>query len=160
MFAALLTYPDAEHASTIELCPDRSGHLSAFASATATVSPDEMEELYTRTFDINPISSLEIGWHLYGEAYERGAFLVKMRDLLRRHNVPESTELPDHLVHALEVLSKMEEEEANPFITACVLPAVRKMLDGFSKQSTPYEHVLRALLAVIGERQPQGVEHV
>ncbi len=42
------------------------------------------EELYTRTFDLNPVCALEIGWHLFGEDYERGAFLVRMRDQLRR----------------------------------------------------------------------------
>jgi nitrate reductase delta subunit len=167
MFAGLLAYPESGAGYRLRLTDyrgdpqsDFSNHLSAFISATENLSSTDMEELYTRTFDINPISSLEIGWHLYGEAYERGAFLVKMRDMLRQYGVPESTELPDHLVHVLHLLAKMDDGEADAFINSNLLPALRKMLDGFAKQSTPYEHVLRALLALVEQRYPEGVEHV
>ena len=64
----------------------------------------ELEELYTRTFDINPVCSLEVGWHLFGEDYNRGAFLVRMRGLLREHGIEEGAELPDHLESVLRVL--------------------------------------------------------
>ena len=43
------------------------------------MSVEDLQELYTRTFDWNPDTSLEIGWHLYGENYERGEFLVEVR---------------------------------------------------------------------------------
>ena len=39
--------------------------------------PEQIQELYTRTFDINPVCTLEIGWHIFGEDYARGALLVK-----------------------------------------------------------------------------------
>lgn len=181
MFAELLAYPaarqDCRFPSTfsgrgsserddrildsgLESQSDVGSHLSEFASATAGLSPTDLEELYTRTFDINPISSLEIGWHLYGEAYERGAFLVKMREMLRRYDVQESAELPDHLVHVLHLLSRMDGDEADAFIRTYLLPALKKMLDGFSKQSSPYEHVLRALFTAIEQRQAEGVHNV
>jgi nitrate reductase delta subunit len=136
------------------------GHLAAFASSTDGLTPADMEELYTRTFDINPISSLEIGWHLYGEAYERGVFLVTMRDLLRSHGVPESAELPDHLVHVLPLLARMDDAEAESFSRTYLVPALEKMLDGFSRQTSPYEHVLRALLLAVEECHLHGASHV
>ncbi len=40
------------------------------------------EEVYTRTFDGSDRRALEIGWHLHGENYARGALLVRLRKLL------------------------------------------------------------------------------
>src|SRR3990172_6927010 len=35
--------------------------------------PLALEELFTRTFDVQPITSLDIGYTLFGEDYKRGA---------------------------------------------------------------------------------------
>lgn len=163
MFARLLAYPEGSAGYGLQVTvdswrdqPEVVEHLEAFVKSTEDLSSTDLEELYTRTFDINPISSLEIGWHLYGEAYERGAFLVKMREMLRQHGVPESTELPDHLVHVLQLLGKMGDADADAFIETYLHPALKKMLDGFSKQPSPYEHVLHALFAMVEQRHLQG----
>jgi nitrate reductase delta subunit len=151
--AGILTYPAADYAERLQRCksavdalgPDRGEILqkiNRFIDATKDSSTGEMEELYTRTFDINPVSSLEVGWHLHGETYERGAFLVTMRDLLRRCSIEESTELPDHLTHVLQAVGRMDPLEASEFISKNVLKAVNKMLEGFADQSNPYENIL------------------
>lgn len=131
--------------------------VSRFAEETTDMTVGDLEELYTRTFDINPITSLEIGWHLYGEAYERGAFLVKMRGLLRRHGIQESAELPDHLTHALRLLGRLEDAEADAFAQQCVLPALHKMLDGFSGHPSPYGNILQAIATSLEQLHVQGV---
>jgi nitrate reductase gamma subunit len=64
--------------------PEASEHLRAFADALRPLPAGDREELYTRTFDINPVCSLEIGWQLFGEEYHRGALLVRLRQELRR----------------------------------------------------------------------------
>lgn len=167
LFAQLLSYPDGGLDSGFRVLDSGSdpqsvfnNHLYAFFSSTDGLLPADLEELYTRTFDINPITSLEIGWHLYGEAYERGAFLVTMRELLREHGIPESTELPDHLVHVLQLLGRMDDAERDAFTSMFLFPALKRMLEGFEKQSTPYEHVLRALLLFLEQRHLQGVQDV
>ncbi len=86
-----------------------------------------MQELYIQTFEFNPACTLEIGWHLFGENYERGEFLVRMRDELRRHGIVETTELPDHLTHVLQLIGRMEREEACRLAGEIVLPALDKM---------------------------------
>ncbi len=110
-----------------------------------------MQELYVQTFEFNPACTLEIGWHLFGENYERGEFLVRMRQQMRRYGVAESTELPDHLTHLLPLLDRMERAEAAGLATEFVLPALQKIkLD----EQNPYQAVLggieRALLAEFG----------
>jgi nitrate reductase delta subunit len=126
-FARALEYPRAGEC------------LSQFPGETL----ESLQELYTRTFDLNPVCSLEIGWHLFGEEYERGAFLVKMRQELRAHAIPESTELPDHLTHVLRLMSNLEPDEAAALASRFVLPAIEKMLAGLEGKGNPYEAVLR-----------------
>lgn len=119
---------------------------------------EELEELYTRTFDINPVASLEIGWHLYGETYERGSFLVTMRALMRRFGIQESTELPDHLSNVLQVMGAMEPAEANPFYSQYLLPALTKIVNAFTGQNNPFEHLLAALKTFLEKQTTVGVE--
>jgi nitrate reductase delta subunit len=157
--ASILAYPREDYKSRLITClealrtsefpdPDRRqsaiDHLQQFCDAVMPLSVGELEELYTRTFDINPVSSLEVGWHLYGETYERGAFLVQMRDLLRRYAIEESSELPDHLTHALHALGRMDESEIREFVPTRLARALDKMLEGFAVNPNPYEHVLQA----------------
>lgn len=134
------------------------GALKAFIAGVCCLSRTDMEELYTRTFDINPVCSLEIGWHLYGENYDRGAFLVTMRELLRMHSVPESSELPDHLTHALRVLGRMSENERRRFAARSIAPALEKMLDGIPREGNPYRHLIDAYDALLrpASLHPQG----
>jgi nitrate reductase delta subunit len=161
LFARLLAYPTSDYANAaLELAAESNDkHLSLFAAKTSTLSLEEFEELYTRTFDINPVSSLEIGWHLYGETYERGSFLVKMRQVLKTLEIPESTELPDHLSHALLALEKLGgSKEAHELAIQYVAPALTKILEGFKDKQNPYEHVLLALQHCIEEHHSHGVE--
>src|SRR3990172_6774062 len=105
LLASLVKYPRADYKERVEAClrvlseehPGAGAILQPFADCVRGMSAEELEELYTLTFDINPLCCLEVGWQLYGEEYERGAFLVEMRQLLRDCGVRESTELPDHL---------------------------------------------------------------
>ena len=105
------------------------------------LSLEQLQELYVQTFDWNPATCLEIGWHLYGEQYDRGEFLVKMRQELRRHGLEESAELPDHLSHALRLAARMEPGEAEEFREKFVRPAVEKILPALN--GNPYQRLLR-----------------
>jgi nitrate reductase delta subunit len=81
--------------------------LEAFDGWARGQSTEAMQEAFTQTFDLNPVCALEVGWQLFGEEYERGAFMVHMRQLLRDHAVPEGGELPDHLSSLLAVLPRL-----------------------------------------------------
>ncbi len=121
--------------------------FGAFRTAIEAMPVADREELYTRTFDVNPVASLDCGWHLYGEQYERGAFLVRMRDTLRRLGVEETMELPDHLTQLLRALGRMEETEAASFTANAVGPAVQKILDGLSSNENAYTNLIRSVAA-------------
>jgi len=116
------------------------------------MSLEDLEELYTRTFDINPVCSLEVGWQLFGEEYERGAFLVRMRNLLKDCGVSESTELPDHLTHVLAVLERLPDETAGELAEQAVLPSLEKMIGGLAGKDNPYEYLLKTVQRILQDR--------
>lgn len=154
--AGLLTYPDADYRRGLANCraalkdqPEAAERLDQFAGGIQDLALEGLQELFTQTFDLNPVCSLEVGWHLFGENYSRGEFLVEMRQELRRHGLPESTELPDHLTHVLSAVARMEAPKADRFTMKYVLPALEKMLAGLHGKECPYEHVLEAVRCVL-----------
>lgn len=154
--ARLLKYPAADYHERLAECrallagqPEASALLRQFAERIHSCSTEDLEELFTQTFDLDPICSLEVGWHLYGENYSRGEFLVAMRQAMRRLGVEETTELPDHLTHVLAVLCRLEPRQADRFTMDRVLPALEKMLAGLRGKNSPYEHLLEAIRSIL-----------
>jgi nitrate reductase delta subunit len=152
--STLLLYPDAQAEADLTaasewLIVNGDGLAEAarrFARFVADSDASVREERFTRTFDINPACSLELGWHLYGEDYKRGAFLVDMRQLIRGLGIEETQELPDHLIHALRCLERLPSPKVEQFSTAYLQPALSKMLEGYTSEDCPWRPVLVALL--------------
>ena len=153
----LLVYPDASFPERLGACrrqfekadPKAADEVRQFAEGVEGLSLEELQELFTRTFDLNPVCSLEVGWQLFGEEYSRGTFLVAMRAQLREKGIKESTELPDHLTHILPLLDRLEDDERVHFNDKYLKPALTKMLAAFEGKQTPYVHVLRACDAML-----------
>jgi nitrate reductase molybdenum cofactor assembly chaperone NarJ/NarW len=157
---ALLTYPEADYpqriAASVQVAPDECRRsLEQFAVQMRGLRIDQLQELFTQTFDLNPMCSLELGWHLFGENYERGLLLVRVREELRRHGLAESTELPDHLTHVLRLVERMDHEAAADFVAACVLPALEKMLQALRHKENPFENVLQAVWNLLHSQFPE-----
>jgi nitrate reductase delta subunit len=105
----------------------RSRLYEALADLLRYPEEPSQQELYVQTFEFNPACTLEIGWHLFGENYERGEFLVRMREQLRRYGIAETAELPDHLTHLLPLIGRMDRAEAAQLACESVLPALAKL---------------------------------
>lgn len=161
--ADLFSYPRADY-------PQRVARLQAAASGTpvqplveqlaanlAGLSLLELEELYTRTFDLNPVCALEVGWHLFGEDYNRGLLLVRVRGLLAQLGVAETEELPDHLSHVLRILARMPRGEAEVFAHAVVSQALDAMLTGLDGKDSAFEPLLRAVSEAVGSLCPKAL---
>lgn len=129
--------------------PEAAQQLAPLLQQIADYSETDLEELYTQTFDHNPAHALEIGWHLFGEDYHRGALLVRLRQELRRHDIEEVTELPDHLFHVLQLLGRMEPQEAMKFAQSCVIPAVKKIIEGLAKDEASFVCLIECISSVI-----------
>jgi len=156
LLARLFEYPDESYG---QHC--REAGLDEFASEMNKLSPSEIQEQFIATFDWNPATALDLGWHLYGEQYARGEFLVRVREELRRYGIPESTELPDHLTHILPLLARMDQDDAARFAQEFVAPAVAKLVSALDQKKTPFALLMRAVrdaLPVQMEIPPPKVE--
>ncbi len=158
--ARVLSYPDQHTAQAAELLfivlqgeiQEAADDMSKFGVFLEQSEPWQLEEVFTSTFDVNPACALEVGWHLFGEEYARGMFLVRMREEMRKYGIPENTELTDHLSHVLAVVAAMPEEEAENFVQACVHPAVVKMNAALEEKDTPYRFAISCLAKVIEQK--------
>jgi nitrate reductase delta subunit len=155
--ATLLSYPGEGFPEA--LADARAGLLAAapavaraaapFLDAAAGACGAELEEAYARTFDWSATCGLEVGWHLYGEQYERGAFLVAMRARLREAGIEEGTELPDHLSSCLRWLARAEPAPGLAFARETLAPALVRMRKGLGEAHAGYAALLAAVAAAV-----------
>ena len=158
-WAPLLSYPGPDYQARVREClaGAPSAQLEEFARSIGGLPREALEELYAQTFDWNPDTTLDIGWHLFGENYDRGDFLVKLRGALRTYGLPESGELPDHLSHVLPLLDRMPDDERASFAARFVLPAIEKLLGGLAKTESTFLPLLLSLRDHIAVLVPEPV---
>ena len=150
-FKPLFAYPDETYVDRALACAAVTGsrEIRSLADALASLSLGQIQEAFIQAFDMNPNATLEIGWHLFGEQYERGEFLVNLRGRLREAGIAECGELPDHLLHVLPLMSQMQPEDARAFAAKFVLPALGKVEAGLPKESI-FAGLLKGLTLHLG----------
>jgi nitrate reductase molybdenum cofactor assembly chaperone NarJ/NarW len=151
LLAALLEYPDQDWStSTTSSRATGNASLRAFVVAVESLSMTGLQELYTRTFDLNPSCALEIGYHLFGENYKRGEFLAHLRETEAPFSLGQEQQLPDYLPVLLRLLVKLEDQELRlSLIGECLIPAIEKMLASFKETDNPYRLLLEALRSIL-----------
>jgi nitrate reductase delta subunit len=77
--------------------PDAANTLENFCHTIEKHAPQKMEELYTTTFDMQPVCYPYIGYQLFGESYKRGAFMAQLNEAYHALGYSAGQELPDHL---------------------------------------------------------------
>jgi nitrate reductase delta subunit len=128
--------------------------LEAFALEAQLIPLGELEEMYTRTFDMNPSCSLEIGWHLFGETYKRGSFMANLREVLRKEGIEEGNSLPDYLPTLLKLLPKLHHDDAQDLVRDCILPAMEKIRTALREGSGPYANLMESLSLLLKDLAP------
>jgi nitrate reductase molybdenum cofactor assembly chaperone len=158
--AALFTYPDAGLAGRVRevqafldnTCADASTELKDFTEFVSRASLVELEELYTRSFDVQAVTTLDLGYVLFGDDYKRGELLVNLNDEHRQAGVDCGTELPDHLPNVLRLIAAMQKPQLREeLIEKIVGPALRKIIgefdpDRLEKQNAAYVKHYKTLI--------------
>lgn len=157
--AGLLDYPGANWWSLIEssgqlASEEMPGNFDLFLSfrkAVNRLSLSELQELYTRTFDLSPVCALDIGYHLFGENYKRGVFLANLAETEAPFDLGQEHQLPDYLPVLLRLLTKLDEDEElrSALIVECMVPALEKMLKTLREGDNPYRHLMAAVQATL-----------
>ena len=157
-FAALLEYPSSDVKEHAVQClvqlqpthPEAAETLEKFIRRLDQLSLDQMRELYTTTFDMQPVCYPYVGYHLFGESYKRGAFMAQLNEAYHAIGYSAGQELPDHLTAILRFLGLDSDNCSGEFCQTLlkegVQPALEKMLKAFGDESeNPYFGLLSVL---------------
>jgi len=135
-----------------EYLPEAAISMNKFTEFASTSSIRDMQELFLRTFDLQAITTLDIGFILFGEDYKRGQLLVGLNQEHQAAGNDCKTELSDHLPNVLRLLPKMKAIALrNEIATSLVIPAVIKMRNEFDaekieKKNVIYKKFLKVIL--------------
>ena len=111
---------------------------------------EKLEEAYTETFDLGVERCLYVGYHLYGEGYNRNRFLQELNARYRACGFETGSELPDHLPVMLRFLAVCKgEAEREEILREAIEPALEKMTAANGNPPSGYDPVLRSLAAAL-----------
>jgi nitrate reductase delta subunit len=156
--AQLIEYPDDQIGEHLESClgdlrstlPEAEALLAEWKGYVEATPVCSVEELYTQSFEINPVCALDVGYYLFGEDYQRGLFLAHLRENQEEVGLTNETELPDHLPVLLRWLGRVHGSELHTEMAAeCLLPVLRRMDDSLARTANPYRGVLQAIALVL-----------
>lgn len=112
--------------------PEVSAVLEPFTDFITMRSLDQVQELYTRTFEVQAITTLDVGYLLFGDDYKRAELLV---NLSREHTKAGNDcgfELADHLPNVIRLTGRMQDEVMRQeLIEKIVCPGLKKMISEF-----------------------------
>lgn len=142
VLADLFRYPNDSYITNVNNCaarlkveyPEAFEHLIPFVTWVNEHSIVEIEELFGKTFHIQAICYLDMGYVLFAEDYKRGEFLVQMKKEQAAANVDCGEELADNLPNVMKLMSVMEDERfLEEFSIRVVKIALEKMIKEFDE---------------------------
>jgi len=166
LFADLLDYPSGKIQEPLQAdllashYPQVSELINEFFDFIAQTPIPRLEEIYTSTFDLNPTCYPYVGYQLFGDGYQRGEFLVKLKEKYQENGFSyEAQELADHLTIVLRFLATLSPDDnlTQEMLKDGLIPALEKIQEGF-KDNNAYHQLLAALLLIIKSKihQRQG----
>ena len=112
----------------------------------------KMQELFIRSFDVQAVTTLDIGYVLFGDDYKRGELLSNLNREQLAAKVDCGHELADHLPNVLQLLARLADTELiDELVREIIAPAVNKMIDEFNvkriqKKNQSYEKHYKTLI--------------
>ena len=157
--AELFDFPGADYLGRVRRVlaelgtryPQAAAELQLFVDA-APASENTLQELYTRTFEVQSLTTLSIGYLLFGDDYKRGDLLANLN---REHGLAGTDcrgELADHLPNMLRLIPLLKDAELREEMVAeLLLPAVALMIQEFDperllKKDKNYEKHYKTLI--------------
>lgn len=151
---ALLAYPHDELGDQLlemreaftAICPEAAEAISDFLGEVGGLSLDRVEEIYTRTFDLNPQCVPYVSVHLFGEEnFKRSQLMAGLAEAYSKAGHTWGGELPDHIAVILCFAPNFSDEEWRDVVQFCLLAPLGKMIRQLERSANPYRHLLRAI---------------
>ncbi|MBL1213885.1 MAG: hypothetical protein HND52_11060 [Ignavibacteriae bacterium] len=140
LIADIFTYPGEELRKKIKRVqnllndsyPEAAEIFIPFTNFSETIEICKWEEIYTRSFDVQALTTLDLGYVLFGDDYKRGELLVNLSKEHKEANNPCHNELADHLPNVLRLLGKLTDEDLfADLIKIIIYPALVKIAGEF-----------------------------
>ncbi len=127
--------------------------LSSFKKDVERLSIDELQELYSYTFEFTSETTLDMGWYSH-EGFKRAANLLIIKSMYRDQGFPfdevAKGELPDNLAVILFFLGHLKNEELkNNFVKTYVIMSMEKLNRNFQTKKNAYRHLINAIYRVL-----------
>ena len=114
--------------------PDAALELKHFLDAIPERTLD-LQELHTRTFDVQAMTTLDIGYVLFGDDYKRGALLSNLNQEHSRAQNDCRGELADHLPNLLRLIPKLKDQDLlEELVREILVPALMLMIREFEPE--------------------------
>ena len=161
--ASALEYPGEDWNTRLDRCrhwltiqePEVAIQLISFRRKVQKLAIEELKELYSQTFVLNPLCTLDIGYHLFGDNDNRIRLLAKLRETEAAYELGQANQSPDHLPVLLRLLTKLEDEERrHALITELLIPALSKMLDALNQANNPYQDLIEVISNALKNELP------
>lgn len=171
--ARLFDYPQLDYPRWVQSCYDllagryviAAAEIAAFAQVLPTEGDvftqeelDEVQEIFTRSFDVQSITTLGIGYVMFGDDYKRGELLVNLNRELRDAGIECGNELSDHLPNILRLIARWEDRELAAELVEQVLhPCLEQMIAEFGQRRSAardglYQKHYKTLIVSSAER--------
>lgn len=160
LLADLFQYPDGGYPQKVkdiqdflnDNYPEADEDIDTFVELLPADDLNTMEELYIRSFDVQSVTTLDIGYILFGDDYKRGELLANLNREHGQTNNDCGSELGDHLPNLLRLITKLDDQELIvEMIEELIVPALTKMISEFEpgrmkKKNELYERHYKTLI--------------
>jgi len=117
-----------------KVLPDVGELLLPFTNVISNVTKYDLEDLYLRSFEVQSITTLDIGYVVFGDDYKRGELLVNLNKEHQAYKIDCGDELADNLSNILKLINVIEDSELlDDLVNKIVAPALTKMIQGFGE---------------------------
>ncbi len=158
LLADLFNYPSTELADSITAWENEKGTktpeeklvLKKFKEHVVSKNMGEQQEYYSKTFDVNALCCIDIGYVIFGEDYKRGEFLVNMQNEQKNAGHHFETELADYLPNVLRLFYYHKNREFVEELAYCMtIPALTEIINDFRNPDNIYRNLLVMLLEIL-----------
>lgn len=148
--AALFDYPEVDYPAQVQKAyalladryPQAAAELQTFVEAVASGGQlyteealDEIQEIFTRSFDVQAITTLGVGYVMFGDDYKRGELFVNLSREYADIGIDCGTELADHLPTVLRLIARWQDEDlVVELVEELLHPALHRMIAEFGSQ--------------------------
>lgn len=116
----------------------------------------DLQEEYTRVFDLNPATSLNLTYHRFGNEKKRGEALARLNAIYRAEGCEGSTgELPDYLPMVFEFLAVASERACSELLGR-VGADIRGLASRLREVGTVYGPLLDGLADLLPDGEEGG----